>query len=130
MRNRTELRPIPLRIVVELEQRDSQKLHILRHAQDAALRQLKEVEFLALFGPRAVGRQVRVHEGFVVGAVPLGEGGVDGPVAVARGGGRGVFEGAGGGEALVEAGFEAIDLVGVVGEVVAGARREVELALR
>ena len=81
--------------------------------------QLDKVEFLALLGPGGVGWEVRVHEGFEVGAVPLGEGGVDGPV----GGGRGVAggEGAGGGETFVQSGFEAGDFFLVVVEVVAWA---------
>lgn len=66
-----------------------------------------------------MGWEVGVHEGFEVGSVPLGEGGVDVPVCGGLGGG----EGAGGVEAVVEAGFEAGELVDVVGEVVAGSVR-------
>ena len=61
-----------------------------------------------------MGWEVGVHEGFEVGAVPLGEGVGDVPVGVWGGG-----EGAGGCEAGVEAVFEAGDLVGVGWEVVA-----------
>lgn len=61
-------------------------------------------------------RQERIHEGFEVRAVPLGQGVEDIPVAV-------VFlrEGAGGCEAFVQAVLEAFDLVDIVGNVIARA---------
>lgn len=80
MRYSAELRSVPLGVVVKLEQRDGQKLHILRHAQHAAVRQFQQVQFLALFGSGAMRRQVRVHEGFVIGSIPLSERGVDCPI--------------------------------------------------
>lgn len=61
-------------------------------------------------------RQVRVHERFVVGPIPLGERGVDFPVILCRC----FLEGAGGCEALVESLLEAFDFVDVVWKVVAG----------
>ena len=61
--------------------------------------------------------EVGVHEGFEVGPVPLGKGVEDVPVFV---GGVGGCEGAYGGEAFVQAGFEAGEFGDVVGDVVAG----------
>lgn len=59
--------------------------------------------------------QVWVHEGLVVGSIPLCEGGVDGPVIFCGL----LLERARRREAVVEAGLEALDLVGVVRDVVA-----------
>ena len=79
--------------------------------------ELDKIKFLAFLGASGVRGEVGVHEGFEVGAVPLGQGGVDGPV----GGGGGVAgrERAGGGEAFVQTGFEAGDFFLVVVQVVA-----------
>ena len=115
MRYGAELRSIALGVVVELEKRDSQKLHILRHAQYALLRQLQQVELLAFFGTSAMRWEVWVHEGLVVGSVPLGEGGVDVPVVVCGL----LLERTGGREAVIQTDFEAFDLVGIVRDVVA-----------
>ena len=64
--------------------------------------------------------EVWVHEGLVVGSVPLGEGRMDVPIVV-----RGLlFQGAGGRETVVKAGLEAFNLVGIVRDVVAGSGGE------
>lgn len=118
MRNRAQLRTIALRIIVQLEQGHGQQFHILGHAEDFGFRELDEVELFALFGARDVGWEEGVHEGFEVGAVPLGEGVGDVPVEV---GGFAFGEGAGWCQAFVQAGFEAGDFFRVVGKVVAGA---------
>ena len=60
--------------------------------------------------------EVRVHKGFEVGAPPLGERVADVPVGV--GGGR-----VDGGEALIQAVFEARDLFSIGGEIVAWSDR-------
>ena len=93
---RAQLRPIPLRIVIQLKKRHGQQLHVLRHAQNLASGQLDKVQLFTLFRSRDVRREVRVHEGFEVGPVPLGDGVVDDPVRVGRFG-----EGAGGRETFV-----------------------------
>ena len=117
MRNRTQLRPIPLGIIIQLEQRHSQEFHILRHAQNFPRGELDKVEFLAFSGSCDVRGEVGVHESFEVRAVPLRQCVGDVPVGV---GGVVGGEGAGGGEAFVQAGFEGGDFGGVVGEIVAG----------
>ena len=63
-------------------------------------------------------RQEGIHEGLEVGSVPLRDGVGDGPLAICCGGG--FAEGTCRSEALVQALFEAFDLVDVVAEVVAG----------
>ena len=63
--------------------------------------------------------EVWVHEGLVVGSVPLGESGVDIPVIVCGL----LFQRAGGRQAVVEASLEAFDLVRVVRDVIAGPGR-------
>lgn len=63
--------------------------------------------------------EVWVHEGLIVGSVPLGECGVDVPIVVCGL----LFQGAGGCQAVIEAGLEAFDFVGIMRNVVAGSGR-------
>jgi len=64
--------------------------------------------------------EVWVHEGLIVGSVPLGECGVDVPIVVCGL----LLERAGGCQAVIEAGLEAFNLVGIVRDIVAGSERE------
>ena len=100
MWNSRELWSVPLNIVVQLIQRHSQQLHILGYAQNFGLRQLDEIELLALFRSRDVAGNERVHEGLEVWAPPLREGVGDIPVVVAVDGAK----------TLIETCFEARDL--------------------
>ena len=64
--------------------------------------------------------EVWVHEGFVVGPVPLRECGVDVPVIVCGL----LLERAGGRKAVVEAGFEPFDFVCIVWDIIARSGRQ------
>jgi hypothetical protein len=59
--------------------------------------------------------EVWVHEGLIIGSVPLGEGGVNVPVVVCGL----LLKRAGGCKAVVKAGLEPFDLVGIVWDIVA-----------
>lgn len=84
------------------------------------LGQLDNIELLTLLGSGAVGGDERVHEGLEVGAPPLGKAVADVPVPL----GLAVAQAADGGQALVQALLEAVNLVVLGLEIVAGQLEE------
>jgi hypothetical protein len=126
VRDRRELGSISLCVVVELEERNSEKLHILRDAEDlwaeewlaanrmrrqeqggrTGLWKLDEVELLAFLGSRDVRGNEGVHEGLEVSPPPLRKTIPDLPVA-------GLFalaQSSHGSQPLVQTNLKAIDL--------------------
>ena len=83
-------------------------------------RELDKVQLLALLGAGDVGGDERVHEGLEVGPPPLGETVADLPI----GGLLALADPTDGGEALVEAGLETLDLLVLGAQVVAGQLEE------
>ena len=69
-------RPIALHVVVDLKQRDSYELHVLRDRKVAALWEGEQEEALDLLGPLDVGRAIWVHQVLEVGPAHGGRGGV------------------------------------------------------
>ena len=116
VRNRRQLRPVPVVVLVKLEQRHRQQLHVLGHGEDFGVGQVDQVELLALLGPGDVRGQERVHEGLEVGPPPLRQAVAHLPLVV-DGVARELV--ADGREALIEARLEARDLVVGGAEVVA-----------
>lgn len=86
-------------------------------SERTAAGQLDEVQLLALLGASDVGGDEGVHEGLEVGAPPLGQGVANLPLVVDTLAGE---LRADGGQALIQAGLEAVDLVVLGAQVVAG----------
>ena len=70
MWDRTQLRPIPRGVIVQLKQRDSEEFHVLGHAEDFVGWQVDQVQFLQFFWSRDVRREEGVEECFVVRPPP------------------------------------------------------------
>lgn len=132
-----ELRTVAGAVVVELEQRNGKKLHVLGNGEDLCIRarllenmlldsrvekltllgKLDQVQLLALLGTGAVARNERIHEGLEVGAPPLSQAVADLPVTIDT------FAselGTGGSQALIETLLETLDFLVLGLDVVAG----------